>query len=41
VDGVVAGKAPDLLSAKLARDALVLCHKECESVRTGRAVEVT
>jgi predicted dehydrogenase len=40
VDGVTSGKEPDLLSGKLARDALVLCHKECESVRTGRAVPV-
>jgi predicted dehydrogenase len=40
VDGVKSGKEPDLLSGKLARDALVLCHKECESVRTGRAVPV-
>ncbi len=40
VDGVRAGREPDLLSGKLARDALVLCHKECESVRTGRAVAV-
>jgi predicted dehydrogenase len=40
VDGVVSGKEPDLLSGKLARDALVLCHKECESVKTGRAVAV-
>jgi len=39
-DGVRAGKGPDLLSGQLARDALVLCHKECESVRTGRAVAV-
>ena len=39
-DGVRAGKAPDLLSGQLARDALVLCHKECESVRTGKAVAV-
>ncbi len=38
VDGVTAGKEPDLLSGKLARDALVLCHKECASVRTGAAV---
>ena len=35
VDGVRAGREPDLLSGKLARDALVLCHRECESVRTG------
>ena len=40
VDGVAAGKEPDLLSGRLARDALVLCHKECESVRSGRAVSV-
>jgi predicted dehydrogenase len=40
VDGVVAGKEPDLLSGKLARDALVLCHRECESVRTGTAIAV-
>jgi predicted dehydrogenase len=40
VDGVTAGKLPDLLSGKLARDALVLCHKECESVKTGQVVSV-
>ena len=39
-EGVLKGKAPDLLSGQLARDALVLCHKECESVRTGKAVAV-
>ena len=38
VDGVKAGKEPDLLSGKLARDALVLCHRECESVKTGKPV---
>jgi predicted dehydrogenase len=41
VHGVKAGKEPDLLSGKLARDALVLCHKECESVRTGAAVAIS
>jgi predicted dehydrogenase len=40
VDAIAAGREPDLLSGKLARDALVLCHKECESVRTGQAVSV-
>jgi hypothetical protein len=40
VEGVHAGKEPDLLSGQLARDALVLCHKECESVVTGVAVAV-
>jgi predicted dehydrogenase len=41
VDGISSGKEPDLLSGKLARDALVLCHKECQSVRTGKAVAVS
>jgi predicted dehydrogenase len=40
VDGVRAGREPDLLSGKLARDALVLCHKECESVKKGEVVTV-
>ena len=40
VDGIQAGKEPDLLSGKLARDALVMCHKEIESVKTGRAVNM-
>jgi predicted dehydrogenase len=40
VDGVAAGKEPDLLGGQLARDALVLCHKECASVRAGQAVAV-
>jgi hypothetical protein len=40
VNGVDSGTAPDLLSGALARDALVLCHKEIESVRTGRIVNV-
>lgn len=40
VDGVVAGKEPDLLSGQLARDALVLCHKECEAVKSGDIVTI-
>jgi predicted dehydrogenase len=40
IEGISKGKEPDLLSGQLARDALVLCHKECQSVRTGRAVAV-
>jgi len=40
VDGVRSRKAPDLLNGQLARDALVLCHREIESVKTGRAVAV-
>lgn len=38
VDGVVSGRMPDLLSGTLARDALVMCHKECESVIARKAV---
>ncbi len=38
VDAVGNGKAPELLSARVARDALSMCHKECESVKTGRIV---
>ena len=34
------GRNTLVLSGKLARDALVLCHKECESVKTGKAVAV-
>jgi predicted dehydrogenase len=40
VDGVAAGKEPDVLSGRLARDALALCHRECQSVRTGKVVAV-
>jgi predicted dehydrogenase len=38
VDGVSGGKAPDFLSGQLARDALSMCYKECESVKTGKIV---
>jgi predicted dehydrogenase len=41
VDGIQSGKEPDLLSGQLARDALVLCHKECQSVLTGKPVAVS
>jgi predicted dehydrogenase len=41
VNGICAGREPDLLSGQLARDALVLCHKECQSVRTRKAVAVS
>ncbi|MFO0803652.1 MAG: Gfo/Idh/MocA family oxidoreductase [Gemmataceae bacterium] len=40
VGGVASGKSPDLLSGQLARDALVLCHREIESVKSGKAVSV-
>jgi predicted dehydrogenase len=38
VEGVRTGEMPALLSGQLARDALVMCYKECESVRTGQPV---
>jgi predicted dehydrogenase len=41
VDGLLAEREPDLLSARLARDALVLCFKECQSVRTRKVVNVS
>jgi predicted dehydrogenase len=41
VEGVKAGEEPNLLSGKLARDALVLCHRECESVKSGKPVSLT
>lgn len=41
VDAVRSGNEPDLLSGTLARNALVLCHKECESVKTGRIVTMS
>jgi predicted dehydrogenase len=41
VEGVKSGREPDLLSSQLARDALVLCQKECQSALSGNAVSVT
>jgi hypothetical protein len=40
VESVMSGTESHFLSGKLARDALVLCHKESQSVRTGKAVTV-
>jgi predicted dehydrogenase len=40
VQAVTSGQEPPLLSGKLARDALVLCYRECESVRSGLPVAV-
>lgn len=40
VDGVSTGSEPDLLRGQLARDALVLCHRECDSVRQGIPISV-
>jgi predicted dehydrogenase len=40
VNGVASGREPDLLSGQLARDALALCHRECQSVLRGEPVAV-
>lgn len=40
VDSLGKKKPHDYLSAKLARDALVMCYKECQSVETGKPVSV-
>jgi predicted dehydrogenase len=40
VDGVAKGAEPDLLSGRLARDALTLCFREIESVNSGNAIDV-
>jgi hypothetical protein len=40
VDAVKSGEMPALLSGQLARDALVLCFKEIEAVKTGGVVAV-
>ncbi len=40
VDGIKAGREHDYLSGKLARDALVMCYRECESVKTGKVVAI-
>lgn len=41
VGGVTSGQEPALLSGQLARDALVLCHREIESVKTGKPVAIS
>jgi predicted dehydrogenase len=40
VTGIRTGVEPAFLSGKLARDALVMCHKECDSVRTGKVIRI-
>ena len=40
-EAVTSGEEPNYLSAQLARDALVLCHQECQSVVTGKAVTIS
>lgn len=41
VDAIESGSEPTALSAVGARDALSLCYKEAESVKTGQIVSVT
>jgi predicted dehydrogenase len=40
VNGVLSNQEPDLLSGRLARDALAMCFKECQSVRKGKPVAI-
>ena len=40
VRAVRTGKPSPILNGDLARDAIVLCHKQTESVRKGKAVRV-
>ena len=40
VDGIIAGKSPDMLSGAMARDALKLCHAEAKSIASGRLVKI-
>jgi len=40
VDAVKTGRSADLLSGRLARDALKLCHAEAKSISTGRTVRI-
>ena len=41
VAAVERNQPSDLLGGQLARDALVLCHKECDSVHSGQPVTLT
>lgn len=40
VDGLKSGKEPELLSAKLARDALRICYAEAESIAKGKSIRI-
>jgi predicted dehydrogenase len=40
VDSVKTNREHDYLSGKLARDALVMCYRECDSVKTGKPVAI-
>jgi predicted dehydrogenase len=41
VNGIETGRPPPELDGRLARDALELCHRECESVRSGKIVKIS
>lgn len=41
VDALATGRAPELLSGDLARQALALCHAEVQSVQTRQAVHLS
>ncbi|MEQ8785773.1 MAG: Gfo/Idh/MocA family oxidoreductase [Pirellulaceae bacterium] len=40
VRSIKSGAASNILSAELARDAIVLCHKQSESIKNGKPVRV-
>ena len=40
IEAVNTNQQSELLGGQLARDALVLCHKECESVKTGKLISI-
>jgi predicted dehydrogenase len=41
VDGIKSAKEHDYLSGQLARDALVMCYREIESVKSGKPVAIS
>ena len=40
VNAIQSTKEAPILSGSLARDALLLCHKECQSVKNGRSIKL-
>jgi predicted dehydrogenase len=40
VRSIASGERSSILSGELARDAIVLCHKQSESVRKGKSVKI-
>ncbi len=41
VKSIKSGQAPPMLQSQLAQDAILLCHKQTDSVRKGRTVKVS